>query len=97
MVSKCANPACSAPLLRLREGKLFQFEVRSISVPCEDPPGSEHGEAPTRQIAHYWLCGPCSERMSLLLEVDSVQVVPLSGEGEEARCSENYYSAAGTH
>ncbi len=30
MISKCANPQYNASLLRLSEGKVFQFEARQI-------------------------------------------------------------------
>lgn len=93
MVSKCANPSCSTPLLRLRDGKLFQFEVRSISVPCVDASPCTSSEVPSRQVAHYWLCGACSETMSLSLEVDSVQVVPVAP--PELERPESAYCMAG--
>ena len=93
MVSKCANPTCSTPLLNLREGRLFQFEVRAISVPCVDPPEAETSEVPTRQIAHYWLCGPCSKDVSLVLDVDAVEVVSLP-QAERHREDAQYCVAA---
>ena len=95
MVSKCANPACSTPLLRLRDGKLFQFEVRSISVPFVDSPQGAPAEVPTRQVAHYWLCGPCSEQMSLTLDVDGVQVVSLPPNGQHQ--DDNQYAMSAYH
>jgi hypothetical protein len=76
MVSNCANPACATPLLRLRDGKLFQFEVKSISVPCVDESNAMPSEAPVRQVAHYWLCGACADQMSLVLEINAVRLAP---------------------
>jgi len=31
MLAKCANPACTAPFLYLREGKLYQIEMEGGS------------------------------------------------------------------
>jgi hypothetical protein len=68
MVTKCANPTCSIPLRYLRDGRLFQFEVRS------------RGESRrlSRQVAHFWLCGNCSSSLTLVFDPASgVRVVPL--------------------
>ena len=62
MVSKCANPACSAPFLYLHQGKLFQIEVgtsgRSDPVHVANP-------KPSRRLEYYWLCDACSKRMTM--------------------------------
>jgi len=34
MISKCANPACSARFLYLHEGKLFRFEREAKKTPA---------------------------------------------------------------
>ena len=69
MVSHCANPACAAPLLYLRDGRLFQFEVRSFSVPGFTQPGEtlKKGKV-SRLVAHFWLCGQCSSNLTLTFE-----------------------------
>jgi len=75
MVSKCANPECSAPFHYLREGKLFQLEVD----------GTEHGSLrpglvgkPAHHIEHFWLCGACCATMTLAVDrVRGVVTVPL--------------------
>jgi len=60
----------------MRDGRLFQFEVRSISVPCVDSDAPATGaEAPSRQIAHFWLCGGCSDRVTLVLKADAAQMI----------------------
>ena len=62
MLAKCANPSCSTPLVYLREGKIFMVEA---------PPQFELlNAAPTKpkamnRVEHFWLCGPCSNEMSL--------------------------------
>ena len=75
MVSQCANPDCSTPLLHLREGRLFQFEVKAISIPCVDSSDGQSEETLKRTVAHFWLCGPCSSAYSLELNPEDVQVV----------------------
>jgi hypothetical protein len=68
MVTKCANPDCSIPLRYLRDGRLFQFEVRSPAP----------SRKLSRQVAHFWLCGSCSSTLTLAFDATSgVRVVPL--------------------
>jgi hypothetical protein len=63
MLSKCANPACSAPFHYLREGKLFQIDARAF-------PGSEEvaERKPVQRVEYFWLCGSCAEVMTLGFE-----------------------------
>jgi len=74
MLSKCANPSCSTPLIYLREGKIFVVE---------------HGPQPRVQqgpmlvtgthLEHFWLCGPCSVEMTIIYDQNKgVIVVPKS-------------------
>lgn len=60
MLSKCANPKCSAPFLYLREGKLFRWDVTS---PAPNP--DQNFKKPTRKIEFFWLCDHCSAEMTL--------------------------------
>jgi hypothetical protein len=71
MVSHCANPACRVPLRRLRDGRLFQFEVRPQSV---KEPTSGFAKV-SRTITHFWLCGECSSKLTLVF--DQFQAVVL--------------------
>jgi hypothetical protein len=73
MVSKCANPACFIPLLRLREGKLFQFDSRWISGTQTKPSDALN----KYQVTHYWLCGECAAFMTLRVKDGSVEILPL--------------------
>jgi hypothetical protein len=62
MLSKCANPSCSTPLIYLREGKIFKVDSTSKA-------GAHSGPAlvkPVERVEHFWLCGPCSERLTLV-------------------------------
>jgi hypothetical protein len=68
MVSKCANPDCSAVFLYLRVGKLFSAEVES-GEPRKSGFGSEAGvKKPMRRIEFFWLCDTCSKRMTLVFD-----------------------------
>lgn len=62
MVSNCANPACAVPLRYLRDGRLFQFEVR----PQKDA-GASRSRVP-RSVTHFWLCGDCASKLTLVFD-----------------------------
>jgi len=64
MVSRCANPACGAPLRYLRDGRLFQFEVRQKAV---NEASSKLAKSP-RTVSHFWLCGRCSSKLTLVFD-----------------------------
>jgi hypothetical protein len=56
MLSKCANPKCSAQFRHLSEGKLFHVRTG----PC--PP--EHEGSVT--IERFWLCAECAKTMTVV-------------------------------
>jgi len=86
VVSHCANPSCATPLRYLREGRLFQFEVKSLNHLADSPEGEVNGpKRPSRQVWHYWLCGHCSSDMTL--QFDQVQGLKLTPR-EEHPCSQ---------
>lgn len=69
MLSKCANPECSEVLRYLHQGKIFHL-FPSPAV-----------EAATLSPAHYerfWLCGQCSQEMTLVWGGTQVKLVPLA-------------------
>lgn len=66
MPERCANPACDV-LFSLREGQLFQFEIRSTILACTEADRDTECDRPVREVAHYWLCGACSAVMTLAL------------------------------
>src|SRR2546430_5870656 len=68
MLAHCVNPNCYALLHSFCEGRLFQFEVVSISVAASDDTTAPFDEKPERQTAHFWLCGRCADSMTLMLE-----------------------------
>jgi hypothetical protein len=78
MVSRCVNRNCHQPLTSLSEGRLFQFEIVSISVSVDDSNKKDFDETPSRETMHFWLCGPCSSSMTLALEpLEGLRLIPL--------------------
>lgn len=69
VLSKCANPECSARLHYLRQGKIFKIETSTIS---SDSKGS-----PARWIEHFWLCEGCAQTLTVVVENGSVITRPL--------------------
>lgn len=84
MLAYCANPSCRVPLHSFAEGRLFQFEVVSISISASDESAEPFDEKPERQTAQFWLCGACASSMTLVLEPQKgLALVPLSRSGVE--------------
>jgi hypothetical protein len=78
MLSKCANPDCSAAFLYLRQGKLFRFEVKNQGngKVRSEPEGS--GTGGRSHTEYFWLCDSCLTRMTLVQHGDlEVNAVPL--------------------
>jgi len=68
MLARCINENCKRPLYAFSEGRLFQFEVVSISLAASDEGSAPFDEKPQRETVHFWLCGRCASTMSLVLE-----------------------------
>jgi len=64
MVSKCANPDCSASFRYLRQGKLFRVDTLTRL----QRHGAMHGEPgkPIRRLEFFWLCEDCARKMTLI-------------------------------
>ena len=78
MLGHCVNPDCGAPLHSFSEGRLYQFEIVSISIAATDSAKAPFDEKPERQAVHYWLCGRCAGNLNLQLEpLQGLRVVPL--------------------
>lgn len=67
MLSKCANPACSAKFRYLHEGRLFHVE---IGLGASDPENIATFE-------RFWLCDKCSKSMTVVSRPGGVSVIPL--------------------
>jgi hypothetical protein len=77
MLSKCANPSCSTPLVYLREGKIFMMENPMGLQAVDNQDQGKSSSSP--RVEHYWLCGPCSTEMTLVYDRKlGVQVLPKS-------------------
>ena len=75
MLSKCANPSCSTPLIYLREGKIFVMEHGPQPQVQQGPMLVKPGN----RLEHFWLCGPCSVQMTIIYDQNhGVVVVPKS-------------------
>ena len=76
MLSKCANPACSASFHYLREGKLFQIDMNGGTAPAG--PQLVSDKKPPTRIEYFWLCARCSTVMTLMMQPGKgVVAVPL--------------------
>jgi len=84
MVSKCANPDCSAAFRYFHTGKLFRAETASgfdRRAMGQDAQQSK----PLRRLEFFWLCEDCSGKMTLSFGRDSgVTVRPNEGAGSAA-------------
>ena len=61
----------------LHEGRIFQFEMTSISVAGGDARGTN---SPPRRTDYFWLCDACALTMTLVVEPDAaVALVPVLG------------------
>ena len=81
MLAHCVNPDCCAPLRSFSEGRLYQFEIVSISIAASDSAQNPFDERPERRAVHYWLCGRCAATQNLELEpFRGLKVVPLAAQ-----------------
>jgi hypothetical protein len=86
MLAHCVNEGCNRPLHSFSEGRLFQFEVVSISVAASDENCAPFDERPQRQTLNLWLCGRCAATMMVVLEpTRGVQIVALDHRSPENR------------
>jgi len=78
MQTHCVNPDCRVALRSFGEGRLFQFEIVSISVAASDEARLPFDEKPKRQLSHFWLCGACASSFCVTLEpLHGIKLVPL--------------------
>ena len=74
------NENCNLPLHSFSEGRLFQFEITSISLAARDEATAPFDEKPQRETVHFWLCGTCASTLTLVLEpARGLKLVPLQG------------------
>jgi len=70
MLSRCANPECGKPFLRLREGRLFLVETERVIKPALAVPPFVRARQLQRRVEHYWLCDDCAANWSLAYDRD---------------------------
>ncbi len=58
MLSKCANPSCSATFRYFHQGKLFRIEANGAAENAKSP-------KPSGRVEFYWLCDGCAREMTL--------------------------------
>lgn len=67
MLSKCANPVCSAKFRYLHEGRLYLidyqavFATRRMSI-------TQPSAGNSNKFEYFWLCSFCCQEMKLLIE-----------------------------
>ena len=72
MVSKCANPSCSASFRFLHEGKVFRVEtLRDFGEAADERLSFKK---PARHLEFFWLCERCAALMTLSVENGNVSV-----------------------
>ena len=79
MLSRCANPQCSKPFLKLRDGKLFLVETDRLNKPGESvSPPFVRARQQQRLVEHYWLCDDCATHWTLVYDRDrGIALAPL--------------------
>jgi len=60
MLSKCANPTCFARFRFLRQGRIFNIEIKENSA--------ENSRPLNARIEHFWLCESCARVMKVVRE-----------------------------
>ena len=71
MISHCANPDCSMPFHYLRGGRLYRFEVRRPSEPCQDVPNAICSVKPSSATVFFWLCESCCSKLTMKFATES--------------------------
>jgi hypothetical protein len=85
MLSKCANPLCSASFRYFHQGKLFRIETSVTTGPSNGSMGNVNEGKPAARVEFFWLCDSCASQMTL--EHDSrghVTVTPVVHGYQEA-------------
>lgn len=96
MLSHCANPQCSRPFLRLRQGKLFLVETEGMAKLGElRAPASAQMRLQPRRVERYWLCDQCAETWTLVHErKQGIVLVPLRRAPTRAGVAAEYRESA---
>jgi hypothetical protein len=71
MLSKCANPDCSAIFRYFHQGKLFRIDTADRLDRRRSMGGDAASNRPLRRLEFYWLCENCAHGMTLVFEKDA--------------------------
>ncbi len=80
MLSKCANPDCSAGFHYFGQGKLFEvhFEDADLCEKAGRVPFEQKMSKPIKNVEHFWLCPECSNKLTVGLDrQNNVLIMPL--------------------
>jgi hypothetical protein len=89
MLSKCANPKCSAPFHYLHDGRLFEVQVtpQKMEVTATQTGDAEPKKRP-QKLERFWLCSKCSTTMTLAVNRENeVLLLPLKRNAHMAAAS----------
>lgn len=79
MLSKCANPECSARFLYLHDGKVFRVEPQALHKAPAGTPAAHNvviAAKPGQRPEYFWLCSNCADRLTLGANANGVVLVP---------------------
>jgi hypothetical protein len=65
MLSKCANPSCSASFRYFHQGKLFRMETSLTADATNGSAGNANAGKPAARVEYFWLCDLCAPQMTL--------------------------------
>ena len=78
MLSKCANPSCSASFRYFHQGKLFRMEMPAANP--DEAVLTAAGKS-VRRAEFFWLCDVCAKVMTLEYDQSGgVLVRPVDGD-----------------
>jgi hypothetical protein len=69
VLSKCANPTCSARFRYLSQGRIFNIQIKETSTTSV--------RSASQKIEHFWLCETCARVMKVVRENGVVTTRPL--------------------
>ena len=75
MVSKCANPECSASFRYFHTGKLFRIETSGGQDRRRAMGRDDELIKPLRRLEFFWLCERCASRMTLVYDKESGVII----------------------
>jgi hypothetical protein len=65
MLTKCANPGCTAKFHYFHEGKLFPYEIQNTDYRKLEFGIDPTIKKPSHRVEFFWLCQECSRKITL--------------------------------